>query len=158
MIDTNPTGTANLIVSTVRTLFRKVHADLREEVRGLDAEALNWVPTQGTNSVAILVVHTLGSEAEVLRTVRATPGARDRDSEFQTQAETSDELIEHLDRADAYLDEMASGITSEDLAAVRPRGDNPPQSGGHWLISNYGHAREHLAHIQLTKQLYQARG
>jgi hypothetical protein len=26
----------------------------------------------------------------------------------------------------------------------------------YWLIQNYGHAREHLAQIQLTKQLYEA--
>jgi hypothetical protein len=24
----------------------------------------------------------------------------------------------------------------------------------YWLLHNYGHAREHLAHIQLTKQIY----
>jgi hypothetical protein len=45
-------------------------------------------------------------------------------------------------------------MTAEDLVAIRPRGDRPPQTGLHWLLSNYGHAREHLAHIQLTKQLY----
>ena len=26
-----------------------------------------------------------------------------------------------------------------------------------WLVSNYGHAREHLAQIELTKQLYDSR-
>jgi len=150
------TDTAELVVSTVAELFRAVHQQLREEVRGLDAEALNWTPAPETNSVATLVVHTLGSEAEVLRTVRAVHGQRDRDAEFRTRAETADELLRRLDEADAYLDELASGITAEDLAALRPRGDRPPESGAHWLISNYGHAREHLAHIQLTKQLYHA--
>jgi hypothetical protein len=45
-------------------------------------------------------------------------------------------------------------MTADDLAAIRPRGDRPPQTGLYWLLSNYGHAREHLAHIQLTKQIY----
>ena len=40
---------------------------------------------------------------------------------------------------------------------MRPRGDNPPRPGIEWLITNYGHAREHLAQIQLTKQLYDSR-
>jgi hypothetical protein len=54
---------------------------------------------------------------------------------------------------------MAPRITAEDLAAERPRADRPPETGLHWLLTNYGHAREHLAHIQLTKQLYaEARG
>jgi hypothetical protein len=84
------------------------------------------------------------------------PGERDRDAEFLARAATADELLRRLDEADAYLDGMAAGITADDLAAMRPRGDRPPQSGLHWLLSNYGHAREHLAHIQLTKQLHQS--
>ena len=143
------------VVATVRDLFKTVHAQLREEVRGQDATALNWTPGPETNSIAVLVVHTIGSEAEVLRTVSATPGTRDRDAEFRIRDQTADELIGRLDAADAYLDEMTAGITAEDLAAVRPRGDRPPETGLYWLISNYGHAREHLAHVQLTKQLYQ---
>ena len=143
-----------VVIETVRDLFRAVHAQLREEVRGLDAAALNWAPGPETNSIAALVVHTLGSEAEVLRTVRALPGERDRDAEFRRRAETAEELIQVLDGADAYLDELAAGITAADIAARRPRGDRPPETGIYWLISNYGHAREHLAHIQLTKQIY----
>ena len=142
------------VVATVVELYRGVHEALREEVRDLDPAALNWAPAPETNSVGVLVVHTLGSEAEVLRTVRGVSGQRDRDAEFRVEAETVDELIRRLDEADAYLDEMASGITAEDLAAIRPRGDRPPKTGLHWLVSNYGHAREHLAHVQLTMQLY----
>ena len=145
------------VVATVVELYRAVHAALREEVRGLDPAALSWAPAPETNSVAVLVVHTLGSEAEVLRTVRGVPGQRDRDAEFRVEAETAEEMLRRLDEADAYLDEMASGISAEDLAAMRPRGDRPPKTGLHWLVSNYGHAREHLAHVQLTKQLYAAR-
>ena len=48
-------------------------------------------------------------------------------------------------------------LTEDDLLGMRPRGDNPPRPGIEWLITNYGHAREHLAQIQLTKQLYDSR-
>ncbi len=142
------------VVETVRELFRAAHADLRSEVRGLDAAALNWTPGEGTNSIAALVVHTLGSEAEVLRTVRAVAGERDRDAEFRVSAETASDLVQALDDGDALLDELTEGMTATDLAAVRPRGDREPQTGLYWLLSNYGHAREHLAHVQLSKQLY----
>jgi hypothetical protein len=147
------------VVSTVAGLFRDVHAGLRETVRGLDAEALNWSPTdEETNSLAALVIHTIGSEQEVLRTVRAVAGERDRAAEFRATASDAEELVARLDDADRYLDELAAGITPDDLVAVRPRGTNrEPQSGLYWLISNYGHAREHLAHAQLTRQLYEAR-
>ena len=39
----------------------------------------------------------------------------------------------------------------------RPRGDRPPRAGLVWLFENYGHAREHLAQMELTKQLYEGR-
>ena len=146
-----------LVVATVIELFRAVHDQLREEVRGLDAAALNWTPALETNSVAVLVVHTLGSEAEVLRTVAAVPSERDRDAEFRTGASADQELLARLDEADALLQELGGRITAADLAAARPRRDMPPQTGLYWLLSNYGHAREHLAHVQLTKQLYAAR-
>lgn len=145
------------LVETVRELYRTVHADLRSEVRGMDAAGLNWSPGGETNSIAALVIHTLGSEAEVLRTVRAVVGERDRDAEFRVAAESADDLVRALDAGDRLLDELAPGITAEDLAAVRERGEREPQTGLYWLVSNYGHAREHLAHVQLTKQVYEMR-
>lgn len=145
------------LVETVRELYRKVHADLRAEVRGLDAAALNWSPGDETNSIAALVVHTLGSEAEVLRTVRGIAGDRDRDAEFLARAETADDLVRALDAGDRLLDELTDGIGATDLAAVRERGEREPQTGLYWLVSNYGHAREHLAHVQLTKQVMEGR-
>ncbi len=142
------------VVSTVAGLYRTAHADLREAVRDLEPDALNWSPVSEAISVAALVVHTIGSEAEVLRAVRAVPGERDRDAEFRTHADTAADLVAHLDAADVYLDEMTGTITAADLDAMRPRGDRPPAKGLYWLVSNYGHAREHLAHVQLTLQLY----
>lgn len=145
------------VVATVTELFHTVHGQLREEIAGLDGAALNWSPGPDMNSIAVLVVHTLGSEAEVLRTVHAVAGSRDRDAEFRSTADAVDDLASRLDTADAFLDQIAAEITQDDLAAVRSRGDRTPQTGLYWLLSNYGHAREHLAHIQLTKQVYAQR-
>jgi hypothetical protein len=146
------------VVAKIAEQFKVVHGQLRDEVRGLSVEALNWKPAPETNSIAALVVHTLGSEAEVLRTVANVPGERDRDAEFLATADDPDALLRHLDVADAFIDDLAARITPDDLAAMRVRGLRPePQTGLHWLVTNYGHAREHLAHIQLTKQLYAAR-
>ena len=144
------------VMAKIAEQFKVVHGQLRDEVRGLSVEELNWQPAAETNSIAALVVHTLGSEAEVLRVAANVPGTRDRDAEFLATADDPDALLRQLDQADAYINEMAARITADDLAAMRPRGERGPESGLHWLVTNYGHAREHLAHIQLTKQLYAA--
>jgi hypothetical protein len=142
------------VVAKVAEQFKVVHGQLRDEVRDLSLEELNWKPAPETNSIAVLVIHTLGSEAEVLRVAAQAPGVRDRDAEFRVTVNDAEDVIREIDQADSYLEAMAPRITAENLAAELPRGDRPPQTGLHWLITNYGHAREHLAHIQLTKQLY----
>jgi hypothetical protein len=142
------------VMAKIAEQFQVVHGQLRDEVRGLSVEELNWKPAPETNSIAVLVVHTLGSEAEVLRVAANVPGERDRPAEFRVTANDAEDLLREIDQADAYIEAMAPRITAEDLAAVRPRGERTPETGLHWLITNYGHAREHLAHIQLTKQLY----
>jgi hypothetical protein len=100
-------------------------------------------------------VHTLGSEAEVYRLVAELPSQRDREAEFKV-AEDEADLLTKLDEADALIDDLAARVSAESLDAVHSRGDRAPQTGLHWLVTNYGHAREHLAHIQLTKQLLAA--
>ncbi|TMF91845.1 MAG: DinB family protein [Chloroflexi bacterium] len=139
-----------------KTLFHELHDKLREQVRGLDQGTLNWRPLPKANSIAVLVTHSLGSEREMIRAVRSVASDRDRDSEFKVEAEAAD-LLGLLDQADRELDEHLAGLTVEDLTQDRPRKDQEPKRGLLWLISNYGHAREHLAQIELTKQLYDSR-
>jgi DinB family protein len=143
-------------VATVVRLYTEAHDDMRQAVRGADAALLTWRPAPETSSIAVLIVHTLGSEAEVFRIARNAVGSRDRDSEFRTGVDSADDLIALLDAADADLDDAAPQIAAADLDDKRPRRTNPPETMRYWLIQNYGHAREHLAQIQLTKQLYEA--
>jgi hypothetical protein len=147
---------AKAVADTIGRLIREVHQGIREQVEGADREALNWKPHPDANSVAVLVVHTLGSEREMIRAVRLIATERDRPAEFTAEAEAAD-LLALLDRADRELDEHTEAMTAADLIEMRPRGDRPPKPGLEWLLTNYGHAREHLAQIQLTTQLYGAR-
>jgi hypothetical protein len=147
---------ARTIATTVGALFHSVHEQMRELVRGMDHGTLNWKPLPQANSVAVLIVHTLGSEREMIRAVRSLTTERDRPAEFRAEAEAAD-LVAMLDEADRELDEHFGELTPADLSELRPRGDRPPRAGLEWLLSNYGHAREHLAQIELTKQLYDSR-
>jgi hypothetical protein len=147
---------ARNIAATLGALYHDVHDKLREQVRGLDAGTLNWKPLPLANSIAVLIVHTLGSEREMIRAVRSLPTERDREAEFKAEAEASD-LLALLDEVGRELEEHLGAMTAGDLTELRPRGDRPPRPGLEWLLSNYGHAREHLAQVELTKQLYDSR-
>ena len=147
---------AGAIAEAFGKLFREVHETLRNQVRGLDHGTLNWRPLPKANSIAVLVTHTLGSQREMIRAVRSIPSERDRDSEFRAEADAA-RLLEMIDESDRDLSEMIAALTPADLTEMRPRGDRPPRPGIEWLISNYGHSREHIAQIDLTKQLYDSR-
>jgi DinB family protein len=147
---------ATFTVRTIRDGFHEVHQKIRELIDGLDAGALNWKPHPEANSIAAMVTHVLGSEREMLAAVRGVRVPRDRPSEFLATADAA-RLGRLVDDADTWLEEQASRMTGDDLAADRPRGDRPPKPGLEWLVTNYGHAREHLAQMELTKQLYSAR-
>jgi hypothetical protein len=149
-------ASAQTVATTVGALYHSVHEQMREHVRGMDRGTLNWKPLPLANSIAVLVVHTLGSEREVIHAVRSQTTERDRPGEFRAEVE-ADELLALLDQADRELDEQLGVVTAADLTDMRPRGDRPPRPGLDWLVSNYGHAREHLAQIELTKQLYDSR-
>jgi DinB superfamily len=146
---------ARTFATTISTLYRAVHEQMREHVRGMDRGTLNWKPLPLANSVAVLIVHTLGSEREVIHAVRSVAAERDRDAEFKSESEAADLLV-LLDEADRGL-ELLDAVTAADLTELHPRGDRPPRPGLDWLLSNYGHSREHLAQIELTKQLYNSR-
>jgi hypothetical protein len=145
------------VTGTLQPLFGHVHQRFREIVGGLDREALNWKPHPDANSIAVLVTHTLGSERQMLAAVRGIPNDRDRAAEFRVEVDGPEPLLELIDRADTELGDHMSAMTAADLRAERPRGDNPPRPGLEMLVNIYGHAREHLAQVELTAQLLQRR-
>jgi len=136
--------------------FHDVHEKLREQARGLDPGTLNWRPLPKANSIAVLITHTVGSELEMIRSVRSIPTERDRDSEFKAESD-AEQLLAMIDAADREMNEQIAALTPADLTELRRRGDRPPRPGLFWLFTNYGHSREHLAQIELTKQLYDSR-
>ena len=138
-------------------LFRQVHQQLRDELHGLDDGALNWAPAPDTNSIATIVTHLVGSEAETLRCVAGVDDSRDRDAEFAGHSLTMREVVALLDEADNLLTELEPHINRDRLDAAFPLMTLPAEetrSGLTWLVGNYGHAREHVGQVQLTKQLY----
>jgi hypothetical protein len=134
--------------------YRQVHRRIRAELGTLDPALLHLAPAPDTSSIAALVRHTLGSEGDVLRAVASLPPvARDRDAEFRAADTDRANLYAALDAADRLLDEAGPHITAERLRVTVERPPRPPRTGLGWLIENYCHAREHLAHLELTRQI-----
>jgi hypothetical protein len=136
--------------------FLQLHNQVRAELAGLDDGGMNWVPAPGANSITTIVMHLIGSEVETLRCVAGLPCERDRDAEFSGQKLGVSEVMSMLDDADALITQVGPLIDAERTMTMLSLPILPPEekrSGLTWLIGNYGHAREHLGQMQLTKEL-----
>lgn len=149
---------ADQYIRDIIALHRAAHRQLREEIQDLDTAALNWTPSAGMKSIGVAVAHTLEVEAEMLRSLLAIPAKLHRESELAGRVYQPEALEELLDNAETDWRTLAPRLEESELRAQIPRASKPlPQTGFYWLIRNHGHLHEHLAQIQIIKQLYQMR-
>ena len=137
--------------------YRQVHGRIRAELEALDPALLHLAPAPDTSSIAALVRHTLGSEGDVLCAVSGLPlpSPRDRAAEFAAADTDHASLYVALEAADHLLGEAGPRLTAERPRVTVERPPRPARTGLGWLIENYCHAREHLAQLELTRQLLQ---
>lgn len=143
----------DLNTPAILDLFRPVHDKIREDLAGLDSRVLNWRPGPETNSVGALVRHIVATERGNLLRIRGS--ADDRYSSGLDDARSSDltDLLELLDRADAFLDEMGQTLPAASLATLVTHPHRGPSTALVLILQTYGHVKEHFGHIELTRQL-----
>jgi uncharacterized damage-inducible protein DinB len=134
-----------------------LHADIKTALQELPPAALTWEPGQEMNSIGVLVVHLIGAERYLVGDIAAgEPSARDRPSEFRPQRLDVHALEARLDNSYAYIQEVFSRLSLNDLS-------NPgfvPHHGetvsiGWASLHALSHTGLHLGQIQLTRQLWE---
>jgi hypothetical protein len=153
---------ADPVLSSAQYVLREALADLRTVVEGLPAESLNWRPAgPETNSIAVLVTHAMHSTRSWLSVAMGAPlPERDRPSEFLAWAGDPAALLRFLDDMSAQCRDLLDSAEEVDWAASRKThgrtGDSPEQAPAAFsLIDALEHLREHVAHISLTRQLWE---
>ncbi len=131
---------------------------MRAAVGGASADALNRRPAgEDTNPVAVLVVHAVSSTRWWLSVALGSPlPERDRPSEFLTTVAGADELLGVFDPIAADCRALLETDVAFDAGAIRedPRGGE--QVTAAWaLIHAVEHLREHVAHAELTRQVFE---
>ncbi|MEO8424794.1 MAG: DinB family protein [Actinomycetota bacterium] len=131
---------------------------MRAAVAGASADALNRRPAgEDTNPVAVLVVHAVSSTRWWLSVALGSPlPERDRPSEFLTTVAGADELLGVFDPIAADCRALLETDVAFDAGAIRedPRGGE--QVTAAWaLIHAVEHLREHVAHAELTRQVFE---
>jgi uncharacterized damage-inducible protein DinB len=131
---------------------------MREVIAGADPEALDWRPGPDTNSIAVLAVHSMHSTRMWLSVATGAPlPERDRPSEFLATADGVEALLAFFDAMAADCRALLDTPEPFDPGAVRVTGrdDEETATGAYALLHALEHVREHVAHAQLTAQLWQ---
>ena len=144
----------------MKQVLAEHHASWREVLDGLTPEALNWTPGPETNSIAVLVTHSLGAEESLLSTVVGRTLSRDRDAEFRVHSSDAAALARRVDEVGTRTAALVDAIGADDLSEIRqPANDrlNRRFPGIWWLLHAVEHNREHIGQAMLTRQLYELR-
>jgi hypothetical protein len=139
--------------------------EIRAAVEGLPDEALNWEPAgDDTNSVAVLVTHVMHSTRSWISTAVGAPlPDRDRDSEFRVTANKTSDLLSLIDDFGAQILALVNNAGEIDWAAnrrthMRPDPDLPDYVPASFaLLHAIEHFGQHVAHVSLTRQLWDQR-
>jgi DinB superfamily len=133
---------------------------MRPTIEGLEADALNWRPGDETNTIAVLVTHAMSSTPWWLSLAMGVElPVRDRPAEFLATTDRPEDLLAWFDERSAQCRSILDSEAPFDRAPVRvpPSGWSGPPGPftAEWvLFFGLGHLQEHVAHAQLTKQLW----
>jgi hypothetical protein len=139
--------------------------ELRAALDGMPDEAVNWEPAgEETNSAAVLVTHVLHSTRSWVSVAVGAPlPDRDRDSEFRVTARNAADLTALLDDFGGQILALLNGAGEVDWAAnrkahMRPDPDLPDYVPASFaLLHAIEHFGQHVAHVSLTRQLWEAK-
>jgi uncharacterized damage-inducible protein DinB len=131
-----------------------LYARLLDLLRSIDEEALNQTPgVPETNSIAVLVAHTVGASARWLSNAAGDFRRGDRAAEFRTRT-TPAEAIALVEQARQDAHAWFATLDSIDPSAARPMLGEDGQTTVAWCVEHaLTHAYEHWGQIQLTLQL-----
>lgn len=154
MGDTDPT------IVAARAILDEALDGMREAIVGVPTDVLDRRPSgEGTNSLAVLAVHSMHSTRMWLSVAMGTEVPdRDRPSEFVAEAGSAERLQGSFDGMAAECRTLLAEAEDYEPGALRQA--PPPRAGGDepvtaaWaLLHALEHLGEHVAHAQLTRQL-----
>lgn len=137
--------------------LQELHDEIRNAVKGLPHNALDWVSGSDINSLNVLVVHLTGAERYWISDVIAgEPSGRDRESEFKVRGLSADELIQRLSENEAYIQKALETFTLQELDEKRISSRNGREVTVGWALCHaLKHTALHLGHIQIMRQLWE---
>jgi hypothetical protein len=151
------------VLDSTRDLAASALGELRDVVAGLPAEALDWRPPgDETNSIAVLVTHSLHSARQWLAMAADLPRPdRDRDAEFDAHGVGPDALLGLIDSFTADCMAAIDAAAGVDWNATRQwkrlDGTTRDITAAYAAFHAVEHLRGHVDQASLVRHLWEAR-
>lgn len=130
---------------------------MRRAIVDASPELLNWRPAgDDTNPIAVLAVHALTSTRWWLSVaITGVAPERDRPAEFRTTVSSAEELLSVVDPLVAECRALLEFGGAFDPGAARTDPRDGTNVTASWaLILAVEHLKEHVAHAELTRQVW----
>ena len=137
-----------------------LHATIKDLIKDLSVEALNWQPGPEMNSLAVLVTHLSGSEVFWIGEMAGgVQSDRVRSEEFEVRDLTAEHLISKLEEALAVSQRVLDTLALDDLEVMRTSAVFHDRSFSvAWSLAHaLDHTAVHVGHIEITRQLWDMR-
>ena len=134
-----------------------MHTELHAVLDQLPNEALDWQPSPGMNSIAILITHLTGAERYWIGDMALGESSqRVRSTEFEARNVTAVELKARLHNNMTYIHAALPKLTVADLAVPKesPQ-DDQSFTVGWCLLHALEHTAVHTGHIHMIQHLWQ---
>jgi uncharacterized damage-inducible protein DinB len=145
------------MIEETLNILQTCHKEIFASLQGLPAEALDWSPGPGMNSITVLVFHLTGSERYWIGDVAMGEfSGRNREAEFAARGAETEALRARLDDSLAYARQALGRISPQQLEQERMAPSDGRKVTAAWAVLHaLEHACVHLGHIQLTRQLWE---
>lgn len=139
--------------------LQELHQEIKDAIKGLPQEALDWVPGKEMNSLNVMVTHLSGTEYRLVGTiVGGISSNRDRAAEFMAKDADEAALVALLDGSLEVVHSVCAKLSLKDLESKRIRPRDQREVTAAWVLLHVlEHTGIHLGHIQITRQMWEQR-
>jgi uncharacterized damage-inducible protein DinB len=139
--------------------FNVSRGQIRDALKGLDDQAVNWQPLpNATNSIYAILTHLTGTQNSWMKqTIAGIPIKRDREAELHASGFMAD-AVKRWEDMDKEVDAILSKLTQAQLRETRKTSGPFGEVTVQWcILHQISHYALHLGHIQLTRQAWEQR-
>jgi uncharacterized damage-inducible protein DinB len=139
--------------------LKEIHDDIRNAIKGLLPEDLDWSSGTEMNSLTVLIVHLIGAERYWIGdVVLGESSSRDRDSEFVVRNLSEADLVFRLGEIETYIQKALETLSLQELQETRTSPRNGQEVTVGWALCHaLKHTALHSGHIQLMRQMWEQR-